>query len=317
MGKVYERVLLARISQLVEHDLPSLNDGQNGFRKGRDSAMHAWVLQELMEMVGDDLLVTFLDIKAALASIRRSFLLKYLHDAGVTGDCWHAVASFYTRTPSRVWVGKVLSPEYEVTRGIREGAILSPILFSITINALLVALSDSGCGIAFQDPHHRRRKVIRIASSTFADDVNLTTTSVREMQALLDIAGKFALDHGLRYSFAKTRYLLFRGKRIRHKDVVLRLHGMTGNTDPAIQNDVVVRGNLYKYLGYLFHEKGGWGIHASACIRNAKARMADLRSTIINHELLSPATSIDTLRTYVQSAIAYSGFLWLPLGDLI
>ena len=137
------------------------------------------------------------------------------------------------------------------------------------------------------------------------------------MQTLLDIAGQFAIDHGLRYSFSKTRYMLFRRKFIRHVDVILKLRGMVGNNVPTRPCDVVVRAKLHRYLGFTFHESGAWTCHANLCLGNARARMADLRSTVTCHDMLSPATSIDTIRTYVQSALAYSGFLWLPLGDLI
>ena len=56
LGKTYERLLLSRVEQVTEVDLPSIDDSQMGYRKKRDAKMHIFTIQEIAEMLGNDLL---------------------------------------------------------------------------------------------------------------------------------------------------------------------------------------------------------------------------------------------------------------------
>ena len=150
LGKTYERLLLSRVEQVTEVDLPSIDDSQMGYRKKRDAKMHIFTIQEIAEMLGNDLLMVFLDMAKCFESVYRSFLLMYLYEAGVEGKLWFAVASFYENTQSRVWVANVLSETFEIAKGIREGAILPPTLWKSFVNVLLVELQESGAGITFR-----------------------------------------------------------------------------------------------------------------------------------------------------------------------
>ena len=128
LGKMYERLLNSKIEQVTEVALPSIDDSQTGYRKQRDAKMHIFTIQEVAEMMGSDLLMVFIDMAKCFESVYRSFLLMYLYEAEVDGKLWSAVASFYDNTRSRVWVTNVLSEDFEIAKGIREGAILSPAL---------------------------------------------------------------------------------------------------------------------------------------------------------------------------------------------
>ena len=74
-------------------------------------------------------------------------MLAKLHDeAGVKGRLWRATASTYDALSSKVRIGAAESNEYAVENGLREGSVLSPTLYTIGMNSLLVKLRMSGHG---------------------------------------------------------------------------------------------------------------------------------------------------------------------------
>ena len=145
IGKTFERVLHRRMMQYVDK-FNLLDDNQNGFRPERSTEMHLLTLEELLTGGGTDLPVCFLDIRKAFPSVRRSSLLQALHDMGFEGAIWKVIQSMYEDNISFVECGAGKSVEYGVHNGIREGAILSPLLYIIFINELLTRIWKSQKG---------------------------------------------------------------------------------------------------------------------------------------------------------------------------
>ena len=147
MGKLYESVLANRLSRLLdgrdrrgEH---LLSQFQGGFRRGRSCQHQSWVLSELIKSNarrGKKTYVAFLDVRKAYPTCRRAAMLERLYAklAAAPGGSenhrpklFSAVATML-RTEncrSKVVVDGAESAEYTVGHGLREGAVLSPVLY--------------------------------------------------------------------------------------------------------------------------------------------------------------------------------------------
>ena len=127
-GKVFERVLLGRLSGYAElHGL--IHENQNGFRGERSCEEHVFVLQQLLE-ANRDCVAVFVDVRKAYPTVFRDGLFVKLAQKGVGGDMWATLRDMYTGLRSAVKVGSEMSSEYAVEQGLMEGAILSPFLRS-------------------------------------------------------------------------------------------------------------------------------------------------------------------------------------------
>ena len=93
----------------------------------------------------------------------RDGLWKTLWDTGIRGKMWRIIRNMYRNTQSCILVGKEKSEFFNIEGGVRQGCVLSPILFSIFINRLAKHLTSCGIGIAIGGE--------KIASLFYADDL--------------------------------------------------------------------------------------------------------------------------------------------------
>ena len=80
-------------------------------------------------MLGLDTHCCFLDIRKAYDTVFREGLWQMLQKVGVSGKLWRVLVNMYEVVESCVLVGKDRSEWFELEVGLRQGCILSPILF--------------------------------------------------------------------------------------------------------------------------------------------------------------------------------------------
>ena len=69
-------------------------------------------------------------IEKAFDSVELPVLLGRLYNIGIRGRCWRIIYRWYTLASSRVRVNVITSDSYLITRGVKQGSVLSPLLFS-------------------------------------------------------------------------------------------------------------------------------------------------------------------------------------------
>ena len=103
------------------------------------------------------------------------------------------------------------SYRFTVTNGVRQGAVSSPLLFSVYINDLIVQLRRSGLGCMFNHCF--------FGCLGYADDLLLLSASRSGLQAMVAICEKFAKARHLKFSSnidpvkSKTKCIVFTPKK--------------------------------------------------------------------------------------------------------
>ena len=89
-----------------------------------------------------------------------------------------------------------------ITNGVRQGGVLSPVLFTVYLDELLQHLStlDIGCHVN----HHY------VGSLCYADDIALLAPSPSALRILFRECELFATDHSLIFNAAKTQLIRIR-----------------------------------------------------------------------------------------------------------
>ena len=93
------------------------------------------------------------------------------------------------------------SEYFKVTNGVRQGGVLSPILFTIYLDSLLECLQASGRG-CYWDSHFA-------GALCYVDDLTILAPSSDALRKMIADCEAFGHSHGLRFNAAKTQLICF------------------------------------------------------------------------------------------------------------
>ena len=144
---------------------------------------------------------------------------------------WYRTQSMFIR-----W-GNSLSVGFHVSNGVKQGGVLSPILFNVYTNDLSVLLNKSHKGGYLYN--------VLLNHLFYADDLCLITLCSADMQHLLNICEEYAREHDLLFNSSKTQCMVYKPKSLCFSDPCLSLGGV---------NLIFVE--CAKYLGTYIELKG-------------------------------------------------------------
>ena len=102
------------------------------------------------------LIVTFVDFKKAFDSINRSVMFSVLRHYGIPETLVNAIQVLYTNSSSSVMVDGSISKPFCVSTGVLQGDALTPFLFIILVDYLLLRSSDGDSGVLMCPRKSRR-----------------------------------------------------------------------------------------------------------------------------------------------------------------
>ena len=187
--KVLERVLDSAIRQMVD-----IGKIQYGFVPGRgttDAIFTVRQLQEKYRAVKKPLYFCFVDLEKAFDRVPRAVLWWALRKLGVEEWAVRTVQGMYSNARSQVRVNGQLSEKFEVTVGVHQGSVLSPLLFIIVLEALSRNLNT-------QIPWEL----------LYADDLVIVTETLQECVEKLESWKTGLLGRGLNVNMAKTKFMV-------------------------------------------------------------------------------------------------------------
>ena len=197
IGKVFEKVLLHRVSDQQDQ----LNPLQGGFRPGF-SCLH--FLQEAISFVRErkkKVFVAFLDVKKAFDTVWHDSLMFKLALHKFPMYIWHILINWYSSSTSAVLWNSCISHSFRIRQGVRQSAILSPLLYSSFVDGLLDQLSAPGHGVYIDDVFCR--------APMYADDLALVSDSAEDLQDMLDITSNYARLWHYQFNASKSAFNLW------------------------------------------------------------------------------------------------------------
>ena len=88
-----------------------------------------------------------------------------------------------------------------MSNGVRQGGVLSPYLFAVYLDGLLVELSNSGVGCYWGS--------LFVCALAYADDIVLLAPCASELRHMLSACSSYASGHGLIFNANKTQLICF------------------------------------------------------------------------------------------------------------
>ena len=229
--KLFEYCILKKISPFV-----NLNDRQHGFRPNHSTSTACFVLKETVldyAKSKTEVHACFVDIRKAFDSVDHDILMDKLLDSGIPVKYVNIIKYWYSNQFVKVRYKSELSNEWKIHRGVRQGGVLSGLLFGIYIDSLIQKISGMkyGCRLGI----HSANVIV------YADDMVLLAPSATGLQLLLNEAYKEAGNLGLEFNQDKSKYLVFNlsdNKRIQKYPM-------------KVDNRPLEQVRSFKYLGYV------------------------------------------------------------------
>ncbi len=90
---------------------------------------------------------------------------------------------------------------FSVSNGVKQGGVLSPLLFTVYIDELLCRLRVSRCGCYIGHTF--------CGALGYADDIVLLSPNVSSLHKLLDICAKYADEYNVLFNSSKSKMIDF------------------------------------------------------------------------------------------------------------
>ncbi|XP_060582312.1 uncharacterized protein LOC132738738 [Ruditapes philippinarum] len=241
-GKFFTSILNERIQQWCNEN-DRLTDAQFGFRADHSTTDAIFVLQSLINQTikqKKKLYAAFIDYQKAYDKIYRNGLWYKIIKEGINGKILNIIRSMYSEVKSCVKHLNELSDFFNCDIGLFQGEITSPILFSLFINDLELAVQENiFSGI---DLEH-----ISIYLILFADDCILLSDTPEGLQSHLNLLSDYCEKWKLTVNIDKTKIMVFRKGG--------RLAEIEQWTYKGIKIDVV---ESFTYLGFMVSTGGSF-----------------------------------------------------------
>lgn len=296
LPKVFGKILMWRLKGFLE-SRGKLRAEQAGFRPGRETLNQLFVLTETMRAYQSrkkGLLLAFIDIRKAYDTVPRSALWRKLGEKGVRGKMLRMLMELYRRVEGQVRVGAAVSESFEVELGVKQGDVLSPLLFNVFIDDIL-------------DGDLPTVKVVgqrRLSGLLFADDLVLMAESAAEMQRSLDAVSAWARKWGMSYGISKCGVM-----RLRSSKGAPLLSAANDADEFVLLNQPLPIVREYTYLGCVVSDTLSWQAEVDARWRKTRAALSSVRH-ILGMSALSVKARLQVFRACVYQVATYGCGIW-------
>ncbi len=159
----------------------------------------------------------FLDASKAFDRVHYGKLFKELCKRNLSPIVTRLLLYMYTHQKLQIRWGSKMSNQFNVMNGVKQGGVLSPILFAIYMDGMLKRVEDAGIGCFMNNNF--------VGSLAFADDVKLLCPTMSGLQVMANICEKYASEFNIKFNGSKSRLLLFKGRQCKGSNMHLYVSG--------------------------------------------------------------------------------------------
>ena len=240
-GKVFDNIILQQYSdKLMSSEL------QFGFKAQSSTNMCSMVLKETIAYYNSHnspIFCSFLDATKAFDRLHYCKLFKLLIKRKLPAHIIRLLINIYTNNFVQVaWRG-VMSNYFLATNGVKQGGVLSPVLFCLYIDDLLLTLSKSGVGCFVGNNF--------VGALAYADDIVLVAPTASALRKLLSICGDYASEYYISFNAVKSKCLIILPKNRRGMRDYFKECNFSINNQ---QIDIV---ESFKHLGHVITSQTG------------------------------------------------------------
>ena len=176
------------------------------------------------------LCIGFIDYEKAFDTVEHFAIFEALRKTNVNETYINILQNIYNQATARVHLDKLVSTEFQIHRGVRQGDPLSPKLFTAVMEEVFKKAEISG-GVNVDGEN--------LSNLRFADDVALLNETSKQMEKHMNNLNSESMKVGLKIHKGKTKYMT----------------NYADNEDILIGQQKIEKVTEFKYLGQTTHLK--------------------------------------------------------------
>ena len=219
---------------------------------------------------------------------------KQLWEEGVRGKIWRVIKGMYSVVQSSVLVGEERTEMFDLQTGVRQGCVMSPILFSFFINGLAKEIKRKTKGVPIGEN--------RVRLLLYADDIVLLAETQKDLQDMLNIVTSYSKKWRFRVNpkKGKSEVMIF-GRKPR-KTVNPRKWSLAGVE--------IEETEMYKYLGVELVSALNFKLMKSRLVAEARKRMMLVWAMGMRRGELPVADCRRSWNALVRPVLEYGAVVW-------
>jgi Reverse transcriptase (RNA-dependent DNA polymerase) len=146
-------------------------------------------------------MINFVDFKKAFDSVHRASIWKILEQYGIPENVIEVIHNLYKNSKRAVRMNGHIGVWFQIITGVRQGCILSPILFAVAIDWVMRRTTHNDAGITWVDGK-------KLKDLDIADDIALICDNHADMQTLTSIVENESAKIGLLLNGGKCNVMV-------------------------------------------------------------------------------------------------------------
>ena len=187
-----------------------------------------------------------------------NLLYKLFTELIVGEGMWLAIKDLYTGVKAQVLQSGSLSRQFSVSQGTSQGRILTPFMYKVHINALLIALSNHAYALNINS--------LSLPSPSFADGISLLAIQPSFLRVLMQMCYYYSLKWRYEFNNSKIGVVTFGLTRVVHCHSVKRREWIVGG-------EIVDELCEYKNLGVLKNCIGSFSSNVDDNIEKTRSKV--------------------------------------------
>ena len=286
-SKITERIISTQINKYLE-EKKLMNNAQHGFRQNHSTSTGLLCLTEFIRKEldrGNGIGMVAIDLTKAFDMIDHPTLIKKLQNFGFGSSTISFLRNYLSDRTFKVKVNNKTSDSYKLIKGVPQGSILGPLLFTLYVNDLPNVVKDS-------------RVVL------YADDTTLFTSNKYPAKIQEDLnqdirrLQDWFLENKLKINEDKSEYMTISNSHVRQRFQHIEI---------KLGNKLLPSKDTIKILGVTISNDLSWETHTHGLINSLRYRF---RSFNRSCRMLNTDSRKLLYNAVIASRLNYCDVIW-------
>ena len=204
LRKLFNKVMNARLLKYID-SINLIRENQIGFKRNSRTSDHILTLKSIIDFQKskkEKAFAAFIDLRKAFDTVWRDGLFYKMLLNGINGKTYNIIRSMYSNNSFKIKFANGLSKRFLSSCGVKQGDVLSPILFISFIDDLVKKLNSFPSGAISING-------LSIHFLLYAEYIVLLANSKEALQTFLDIFDDYCTSWKLHMNTDKSKVAVF------------------------------------------------------------------------------------------------------------